>query len=214
MDFSVNGVEGETRQNVLAWLGAAPQTIPDRLNFVISARERVEHSLQALGYYQPTIDIDIQRTDPVWQLNIAIEPGEPVKIQNVHFQVAGPAANDPEFARLISRPDIAYGDTLHHGRFENFRKSLLSLGQQRGYFDAKISLSRVEVNVAASTANVFVEFDSGRRYQFGEFIYDSALVDIDLLNALRAFQRGDAYNQVLIQEFQNNLQRTGFFPAY
>jgi len=134
LTFSVTGLETEPelQQNVLAWLGDDPETTQERLNFVVSARDRVERSLQAVGYYRPDIDIEVQRTEPVWQLVISVDPGDPVHIRNINIQIVGAAANDLEFSRLISDVGFASGDVLHHGRYEDFRSSLLLLGQQRG----------------------------------------------------------------------------------
>lgn len=211
--FSVSGLEGEPQRNVLAWLGTAPDTPQERLNFVVSTRDRVERSLQALGFYHPEIDIEVQRTDPVWQVAIAVDPGEPVRIRNINIQILGPAANDLKFARLVYEVDFTAGDVLHHGQYESFRNSLLALGQQRGYLDARIVLSRVKVEVAAGTADVFIHYESGSRYRFGELIYNEELVDIDLLDALRTFQQGDYFEQSKLRTFQAQLQRTNYFSG-
>ena len=213
LEYSVSGLEGEAQQNVLAYLGAAPETSQDRLNFVVSARDRTARSLQALGYYRPRIDIDVQRTEPEWQLDIVVDPGEPVRIRDMTIQVLGPAANDREFARLIADVGFSSGDVLHHGRYESFRNQLLSLGQQRGYLDAKIALNRVEVEVAAGTADVFIHYDSGPRYRFGQLIFDDEIVDYEILDSLRTFQTGDFFEQSQLQEFQSQLQRTNYFAS-
>ena len=63
LQFEVNGLEGELRRNVLAFLGQAPETPQERLNFVVPARGRVENGLIALGYYRPDIDIETLRTE-------------------------------------------------------------------------------------------------------------------------------------------------------
>jgi translocation and assembly module TamA len=211
--FSVTGLEGEPQRNVLAWLGSAPETPHERLNFVVSARDRVERSLQALGFYTPEIDIDVQRTDPIWQLAIAVDPGEPVRIRDINIQILGQAADDAKFARLIADVDFSSGDVLHHGQYESFRSSLLSLGQQRGYLDAKIVLSSVKVEVAAGTADVSIHYKSGSRYRFGELIHDEELVDFELLDALRTFRQGDYFEQSKLQAFQAQLQRTNYFSG-
>ena len=213
LTYSVSGLEGEAQKNVLAYLGAAPETSQDRLNFVVSARDRTARSLQALGYYRPRIDIDVQRTEPEWQLDIVVDPGESVHIRDITIQVLGPAANDREFARLIADVGFSSGDVLHHGRYEGFRNKLLSLGQQRGYLDAKIALNRVEVEVAAGTADVFIHYDSGPRYRFGQLIFDDELVDYEIIDSLRTFQTGEFFEQSQLQKFQSQLQRTNYFAS-
>ena len=213
LTFSVVGLEGELERNALAWLGAPPDTAQDRLNFLASARGRVERGLQALGYYRPAIDLQVERTNPVWQLTITVQPGEPVHIRKISIQVLGPAADDGAFDRLIANAGFASGDVMHHGRYQNFRNRLLSLGKQRGYFDAVISFARVAVQADGGTADIFLDFQSGPRYRFGELVFDQALVDHELLDALLPFQQGDFFEQPLLQQFQAQIQRTHFFSS-
>ncbi len=213
LTFSVSGLQGEAEKNVLVWLGPEPESAQERRNFVVSVRDRVERSLQALGYYRPAIDIDIIRTEPAWRVDIAVEPGEPVRIRMIDLQVLGAATSDDAFTQLLANTGLSQGDVLHHGRFERFRDSLLSLGQQRGYFDARIAKSRVEVDASAGTADIFIHFDSGRRYRFGDMIYDHQLADSDLLDALATFAPGDYFEQSRLQELQAQLQRTGYFSS-
>jgi translocation and assembly module TamA len=213
LTFSVSGLQGEAEKTVLVWLGPEPESAQDRRSFVVSVRDRVERSLQALGYYRPAIDIDIIRTEPTWRVDIAVEPGEPVRIRTIDLQILGAAASDDAFTQLLANTGLSQGDVLHHGRFERFRDSLLSLGQQRGYFDARIARSRVEVDASAGTADIFIHFDSGRRYRFGDMIYDHQLADSDLLDALATFSPGDYFEQSRLQELQAQLQRTGYFSS-
>ena len=213
LTFSVSGLQGEAERNVLVWLGPEPESDQDRRNFVVSVRDRVEQSLQALGYYQPAIDIDIMRTEPTWSVKIAVEPGEPVRIRKIDLQILGEAGSDDAFTQLLANTGLSQGDVLHHGRFERFRDSLLSLGQQRGYFDARIARSRVEVDASAGTADIFIHFDSGRRYRFGDRVYDQELADSELLEALATFAPGDYFEQSRLQELQAQLQRTGFYSS-
>ena len=211
--FKLQGLEGELQRNATAFLGDPPETAQERLNFLISARERVERSLQALGYYQAEIDLEVERTEPVWQLLIEVAPGDPVRIRDISIQVLGAAANDAEFTRLINNIGFESGDVLHHGHFESFRNRLLSLGQKRGYLDGEVILSRVEVHATGGTADVFVHYASGIRYRFGELRHDEEVVDYDLLDALRTFSRGDDFDQAQLQKFQGQLQLTRYFSS-
>ena len=51
LEFTLTGLDGEAESNALAFLGRAPETAQERINFIASARERTESGLQALGYY-------------------------------------------------------------------------------------------------------------------------------------------------------------------
>lgn len=213
LQYELHGLEGELRRNVLAFLGDPPETTQERLNFLVSVRDTVERGLLALGFYNPTIDLVVDRSDPVWNLEIKVEPGDAVVIRNISLQILGSAADDPEFARLLEASPIAVGDTLHHGHYETFRNRILTLGQQRGYLDGQLLKSRVEVQPAAGTADVFLHYDSGVRYRFGALRYDEAVVDRELLTSLLTWQEGDFYEQAVLQRFQGQLQLTRFFSS-
>ena len=213
LKFSVVGIEGEQKKNVLAYLGAAPESDESRRNFVVSARDKVESALQALGYYQPEIEIDLQRTEPQWRLSIVVNAGEPVRVRDINIQILGAAANDDNFTRLTSDTGFSSGDVLHHGRFESFRENVLSLGQRRGYLRGEIVASRIEVQVEAGTADIMLWYDSGPRLLFGEIIVDNTLIDSDLFDSMLTFQPGDYFDQVRLQELQSRLQRTHYFSS-
>ena len=213
LKFSVVGIQGEQKKNVLAYLGAAPESDENRRNFVVSARDKVESALQALGYYQPEIEIDLQRTEPKWRLSIVVNAGEPVRVRDINIQILGAAANDDNFTRLTSDIGFSSGDVLHHGRFESFRENVLSLGQRRGYLRGEIVASRIEVQVEAGTADVMLWYESGPRLRFGEIIVDNTLIDSDLFDSMLTFQPGDYFDQVRLQELQSLLQRTNYFSS-
>lgn len=213
LEVTLTGLEGEPEKNVLAYLGAAPETEQDRLNFVVSARGKVSDGLKVLGYYQPDIDIEVIRTDPVWQLEITVDQGEPVRIRDVQIQILGEAASDPEFVQLLSDVEIVHGDILHHGQFESFRRRVLALGLQRGYMDGDILESRVAVRVDATAADVVFRYDSGPRFRFGEVTYDHALLEAKLFDRLVTFQPGDYYDQARLKNLQSQLQSTRYFSS-
>ena len=213
LKLSVVGIQGEQKKNVLAYLGAAPESDENRRNFVVSARDKVESALQALGYYQPEIEIDLQRTEPKWRLSIVVNAGEPVRVRDINIQILGAAANDDNFTRLTSDIGFSSGDVLHHGRFESFRKKVLSLGQRRGYLRGEIVASRIEIEIDAGTADVMLWYESGPRLRFGEIIVDNTLIDSDLFDSMLTFQPGDYFDQVRLQELQSRLQRTNYFSS-
>ena len=213
LKLSVVGIQGEQKKNVLAYLGAAPESDESRRNFVVSARDKVESALQALGYYQPEIEIDLQRTEPKWRLSIVVNAGAPVRVRDINIQILGAAANDDNFTRLTSDIGFSSGDVLHHGRFESFRKKVLSLGQRRGYLRGEIVASRIEIEIDAGTADVMLWYESGPRLRFGEIIVDNTLIDSDLFDSMLTFQPGDYFDQVRLQELQSRLQRTNYFSS-
>lgn len=213
LEYSLSGVQGAAKDNIEAWLGSPPETVQARSNFLFTARDRVDSALKALGYYRATIDLEIVREEPVWELLIEIDTGPPIEISSVDIMVTGEAESDPAFAALLADLPLREGDQFDHGRFEDAKRRLLTLGQQRGYFDGDISLSRVEVESIGGTADITLHYDSGSRYRFGTLLYDREAIAGKLLFPLLAFEEGDPYDQLLLQQSQAMLQSTGYFSA-
>ena len=213
LTYSISGVDGELEKNVLAYLGPAPDTAQDRLNFVASARSQIKNGLKALGYYQPDITIEVQRTDPVWTLAVTIVPGEPVRIDSASIQILGAAADDQTFTQLVNDSGILAGDTLHHGKFETFKQRLLTLGQQRGYLDGSLVKATAAVHVGAGTATVTIVYDSGQRFRFGEVQHDDTYIEDSLFNSLLTFKPGEYFDLLRLREFQSQLQATNYFAS-
>ncbi len=213
MTVEVEGVSGELRDNVLAFLGDEPATVEERSNFSISARQRVERALEALGYYRPAVDLSIDRQQEPWQMFIQIEPGDPVRFRTVDIKLAGEAAEDPAFTELVADSPLVPDAVLHHGKYEEFRRRLLALGQRRGYFDAELVRSGIRVEAGAGAADVDILYDSGMRFRFGDVVSDEQHLASSVLEALQPFERGDPFTLDDLQRFQGALQRTGYFSS-
>ncbi len=211
--YTVQGIEGSLLENANAWLGAYPQTPEGRLNFVVSAESRVENSLRALGYYRPDVDITVDRQTEPWRMTVTVAPNEPVRIRNVSVLLGDAAAEDSVFQELLDNITLVAGEVFHHGTYDNFKRSIQSLGQRRGYFDGRLAVSRVQVEPVGGTADIEIVYDSGPRYRYGALRYDAQQLEEVQLRALQPFSRGDLYNAPELQQFQSSLQKTGFFSG-
>jgi len=213
LEYNLKGLEGDLRQNTLAWLGPAPETPQERSNFLVTAEQRVEDSLKAMGYYNPTVQLALKRTEPVWSLDITVTAGEPVLIGVIDIRLSGDAAADEGFAKLLKSAPFVEGAVFNHGEYERFKTRLLTLGQEHGYFDAKLSESRVAVNVVSDQADIYLHYESGQRFRFGAVEYSDIGLDPELLRRLQPIEEGEYFDQSRLQYFQGRLQQTRYFSG-
>jgi len=211
--FDVRGINGEPRRNVLAYLGAPPVSDAARRNALAVADARIRDALRALGYYNPEIDIEIDRAQEPWTLTATVVLGPAIRYETVEVLLKGDAAEDPAFAQYLESSQPKERSRLHHGRYESFRDGLLALGQQRGYVDARMELSRIEVNPVTNTANMKVHYHSGPRMAFGRVKFNGQRINADLLETLVPFEQGDAFDVDSLQNLQGRLQQTGYFSG-
>ncbi|TDG13682.1 outer membrane protein assembly factor [Seongchinamella unica] len=210
---TLDGLDGELRENALAWLGDPPNTPQARTNYLYSARRKVEQSLQALGYYRADVDLNLKRAPDTWTLSITVEPGEPVVYGNVDVRISGDADTDPTFTKLLQQSPLKPGEVLNHAVYEKFRRSISNLGQRRGYFDGVFSEARIAVEPVSGLADVSLHYESGSRFVFGPLSYDQDIVKPGLLEPLLQTPVGEPYEQQKLQETQARLQRTGYFST-
>lgn len=213
LTYTISGVGAEIRDNVRAHLGAAPESSYERNSFLFSAKRLVEEGLNALGYYHARIEMDLDREQAPWRLEIRIDPGERVLIDKVDVRVTGEASSDGAFDQLLAENPLAAGQGLNHGSYEDFKTRLLSLGRERGYFDARLQRSQVSVDVDNRRAVIELYYDSGNRYRFGEVSFDPFPLNRKVLDQLQPFAPGDLFDVADLQEFQADLQRTEFFGS-
>jgi translocation and assembly module TamA len=213
LEYTISGVDRSLRDNVAGWLGAPPETPEERLNFIVSARERVNSSLQALGYYRAEVGLDVDRSQSPWLMRVNVAPNQPVLLRQVRIEILGPAGEEEAFKTLVSDTVLRAGEVLNHQTYDKFKARLQNLAQRQGYFDGSIAASRVQVDADGGTADVLLEYDSGTRYRFGPLDYDAAQLDLDQLEILQPFRAGDPYDVASLQKFQSALQQTGYFSS-
>ena len=213
LKFKLLGLEGELKKNAEAWLGKPPDSSQDRANFLATFEQRIEDSLKALGYYRPDITTTLNRTEPVWSLEIEVVQGPPVVVNLISIELKGAAAADEAFQGLLKESPFKKGDVFNHGDYESFKNTLLRMGQERGYAQARFAQSRVTVNVENNQANIYLHYDSGERFRFGAVSYSEFDLEPELLAQLQPFDEGDYFDQSRLQLFQAQLQRTGYFSG-
>lgn len=213
LSYKIEGIHSKLENNIMAWLGGEPQTLQERSIFLARMDERVTNGMQAMGYYQSEIKTHIDKTRSEWQLLIKISPNVPVTLSRVSVRIQGQANDSLAFKNLLDNNPLLPGNKLDHGEYENFKKSLLNLGQQLGYFEGKLILHHVEISPRKNTASIELEYDSGPRYRFGEVQFDEENFESGLIDSLRTFQRADFFDLALLQSFQARLQQTRFFSS-
>ncbi|WP_232818167.1 autotransporter assembly complex protein TamA [Zobellella maritima] len=211
VEYQLRGLEGELEDNAEAYLKQLPPLKPEQVErFGDDIDMAVRNSLQALGYYNPEIDISPAEDDPEL-LVIRVTPGEPVRIRELDIRLDGDAAADPAFAERLGKLNLRQGDILHHDVYEKAKAGLVRLALTRGYFDAGYQKSQVRVYPWEYAADVELAFDSGLRYKFGELRVDTDRPVDRLLAPLVDIKPGDPYQASRVAELSRSLSSTRYF---
>ncbi|MCT7656304.1 hypothetical protein MBH78_20110 [Oceanimonas sp. NS1] len=121
ISLQLSGLDGELEDNTQIYLDQLPaievEQLPRFRKQIISA---VTDSLQALGYYNPQIEVT-QDEDDSTEVRVQVTPGEPVRIRTLDLTLSGDATADPAFTELQTNFGIREGEVLHHDDYERPR---------------------------------------------------------------------------------------------
>ncbi|ART81597.1 hypothetical protein CBP31_02260 [Oceanisphaera profunda] len=211
VSFRLKGLKGDLKDNTRIYLEQLPPIEAEQLpRFRKDIQQAVITSLQALGYYEPDIEITADKNKPERVL-VQVKPGEPVRIRTLNLALNGEASTDPQFELLLSQLALQENQIFQHDIYEKTKASLLSLGLSRGYFDAQYSLHQVLVHPEDHAADVNLLFDSGPRYRFGELVLDSDRPVARILDPLIDIKPGDPYLASKLSGLSRSLSTTGYF---
>lgn len=211
VSFRLKGLKGELKDNTRIYLDQLPPMDVEQLpRFRKDIQQAVITSLQALGYYEPDIEISLGKTKPERVL-VSVKPGDPIRIRTLSIVLNGEAQTDPQFEQLLSQLALHEKDIFQHETYEKTKASLLSLGLSRGYFDAQYKMHQVLVHPEEHAADVNLLFDSGPRYRFGELVLDSDRPVHRILDPLVDIKPGDPFLSSKVSSLSRSLSTTGYF---
>jgi len=212
LTVKVSGVNKKIEQNIIAHLGSLPDNEVQRRAFLFIVDDNTHNALESMGYYHGILEIDVKENEHgPWELNLEITPGEPVIIQWVDINFQGEMLQDNTFALWLNSLKIKPGDTLNHGVYELIKSQLVTLALARGYFDGQYTKAEININRDANSAQINLQFDSGKRYLFGDVHFEGSTLNDDIVEALIPFEDNAPYATQQLTQFNRNLLDTGYF---
>lgn len=220
LSVEIKGVDSVMEHNVRQFLSIEQQKdhallSEGRLRHLHKkAVEEISKALQPYGYYRPEIKPDLIQLAPnQWQASYVIIPGAPLPIAELNLKISEEMNNDPEFQLLIENIPLHKGDTFSHIQYEEIKNNLAKLAAERGYFSAHFIEHRVEINLKAYNAHIYLNYDGGKRYRFGEVFLRQDVLEPDLLQRYIPFRQGDPYSLNEVIDLQQALNDSDYFSS-
>lgn len=208
------GVTGERRDNIDLYLAAyAPAQINKSARFKNRVARDIRQALRGLGYYQVLIDFEDQSDGNDYVLLAKITAGKYVFIDLLDLQMHGDAVRDQEFIALQKKLAPRKGERLHHGKYEEYKKALLNLAHRKGYFDASFRRQELHVTPGKRQGKLYLTFDSGPRYRFGQIRFLHSQIRQARLQSLQPFKSGDFYATDTLAKLNQRLANTAWFAG-
>ncbi|MCP4390469.1 MAG: outer membrane protein assembly factor [Gammaproteobacteria bacterium] len=220
VSVEITGIDAEMETNVRLFLSIEqqkdhPLITTGRLQRLHQkAIAEISAALQPYGYYRPVVDSSLVKSAAgEWRATYAIDAGPALPLSEFNFTISPEMAQDPEFADLIQNQALQTGARFDHLKYEAFKENLAKLAAVRGYFDAKFVEHRIEIDLDAYVARIYLNYAGGSRYYFGEIVVRQDVLNDDLLQRLMPFARGDPYKLDRLIELQQALNDSFYFQT-
>lgn len=220
INIEISGVEKKLQNNVLLFLSVEQQKDHPLMSEARLRRlhkkapQEITAALQPFGFYRPVIKTKLSQTKSnFWQAQYSIDPGPPLPFAEFNFTISEEMGLDPEFQKLIQNFRLNKGKTFDHIEYEEFKTNLAKLASERGYFNARFVEHRVEIDLTRYQASIFLNYDGGARYHFGDVLLKQDVLDPEFLRRYIPFKKGSPYTLSLLLDFQQALHDSDYFNS-
>jgi len=221
----IDGGNNTLKNNVRHYLGDLDRLPCDARelhvhNALSRADPAISEALRALGYYHGSWKIDTSRTPArngngkngeCWQVSVALTPGDPTLLTDIHAEIRGPGGDDPDFSSVLDDLPLRKDRKLNHGQYDQAKRMIQQRAAALGYFASEYRESVLRVNRETHSATAVLIFDSGPRYRFGAINYPDTVLKQSFLERYQTFASGDPYDVNKVIGFQNNLINSQYF---
>ncbi|MFG6666562.1 autotransporter assembly complex family protein [Halomonas sp. HNIBRBA4712] len=204
----ISGVTEPVEENIDAYLQNIDEERYTDLRLEGEVRQRTQEAMRVFGYYEP--DIEITTGTPI---RVRIAPGPQVRIDTLSINIEGDAQDDPPFQDALDAFPLEEGDVLLHAPWDALTSEFSGLAIERGYFDWAFRDRRMEVRPYRESASLYLDFDSGPRYQFGPTRIIGSHIEPERLLQIRDFDTGDPYLAESIARYNQRLGETRWFRS-
>ncbi len=218
LTIEIHGLSAEQRDNARLFMSIVqqkdePLLSESRLRRLHNkAMDEISRSLQAYGYYRPEVDAELKQvSQEQWLASYRVDPGTAIPVAIFELKVSEPMLSDDAFIKNINTDNLQAGMPFRHSHYESLKSRLSQFAADRGYFDAAFSKHLVEIDLQNYEARIFLHYDSGRRYNFGEINIDQTSLSDELLQRYITFKQGQPFSQGKLTELQQSLNDSDYF---
>ena len=192
--------------------------------FVERARDEAAAIVRAAGYFSARVAVTLEDAAAAGlpRVRIAVDAGARTTVNRFDLGIDGPPAAQAMRESLLDRWPLPEGSFFLSTDWEQGKRLLVDVLQQRGFVRARVVASRAEVDPALTAAALTLRIDSGQRLAFGPTTirglqrYDRSIVEALQPWASESGERaagGDPYSFDELLTFQARLRASGYFNS-
>jgi translocation and assembly module TamA len=177
------------------------------------ALDQAKSALEPYGYYEATVQGQLEPVGTDWRVTLHVTPGPPVTVTSVNLKLDETATAIPAIRRAKRNIENLKGQTLNHGEYDSTRDALSGALTANGFLDARLVTHRVEVNRAERTAAIQLAWEAGPRYRFGDVHFEGSQFKPGFLQRYVPFKSGDYFAQDKLLQLQQALNGADYFSV-
>ncbi len=217
LNVRVEGLKGARQANVLALL----DIYQERENKALTAErvlalhrvapEQIKEALAPFGLYRVQVKDNLVQPSGekgAWTVTYRVDPGKPVKIATIDYQLTGEGADNPRFPKQFP---MKVGDVLLHSRYETAKSDIRYAASSEGFIDSRLVRHQVLVDPVAYEAYISFHLDTGPQYRIGPVSFEQDLLNEDLLRGYVDFEPGDVYDPGALLRLQGRLLGSEYY---
>ncbi|PRY65621.1 autotransporter secretion outer membrane protein TamA [Vreelandella songnenensis] len=208
LEAAIDGVGGDVEENISAYLESIDEEQYTDVRLEGEIRSRTQEAMRVYGYYEPDIRVELEPA-----IRLTIDPGPRIEIEVLSINIEGDAKDDPPFKEALDNFPLREGEPLRHAPWDSLRSQFSGLAIERGYFDWGFTDRRMEVRPYLQSARLYMDFDSGPRYRFGQTYITGSHIDPERLQNMQTFETNDPYLAESLATYNQRLAETGWFRS-
>lgn len=209
----------EKHLNLYRWRNSERMDEDQLRNLVNQAPDNIRDLLATEGYYSPAVTADLTQINGSWIVNLAVKPGEPVRVGLVDLGVTGPIDDvspdsQTRLEKIRAEWSLPAGAIFRHADWETAKRAALRGLLLDRYPAAVVSESQAAINPEKKTADLSLKLDSGPAFTFGSLQIDGLRrYPASIVERLSPIRQGETYTQARLLELQSRLQDSPYFAS-
>ncbi len=219
VNIVIDGVEDMIAENVRVHVGVSRNPCTTPLDLLKRRHKKTLQetnlALQAFGYYESQVSIDVIDTPECPTVEISITPGRRMLVSEVSIDIKGQAAEDSDFKTLTRDLPIKAGKELNHADYSGTKSIIESVAAELGYLDGRFTKSILKIDMEKYEARVLLKYDSAGRYRLGtiNIKQDSDFLDEGLIRRFLDIPLESDYSAGKVVNIQNRLLDSNYFKS-
>ncbi|WP_084824733.1 autotransporter assembly complex protein TamA [Lampropedia cohaerens] len=186
------------------------------------ADENARDLLAALGYFNPTLSLRVEQAQagvqPPRTIVIEVEPGPQTTVAERTVAFAEPMNSDARAAgqreRIVSGWSLTTGSGFTQSDWDSAKSRGLRELQKLRYPTAQIAQSQASVRAEDNTASLYVLYDAGPLYRFGDLQLEGVQrYDPQGVRNIARIPEGQEYSEEALLDAQQRLAASGYFDS-